>query len=346
MADWHYKKYLRLGLFLFLSLLAIYFVFLVRRLFLSFLLATALTYLLQPVVAAVERRGASRVMAISLVYVALGILIGGIFLYAMPSLIEQLNLLIDEIPEYTRKVQLLSRSLQYSYARAGLPEAVRMLIEERILMIERDLQELAQRVLSGIVAAVGYFLSIFFAPILAFYMLKDIETFTEKIVLLIPEKWRADVLRLGREINQVVSSFFRGYLLVSLIVGTITGFTLSILGVDFAFILGIFAGLTNIIPYFGPIIGAVPAVAVALLESEWLAVKVVLAFIVIQQIEASIISPRVLGNRVGLHPLFVILVILAGGELYGLTGVILAVPVAAVLRVVFVYLFTRFARTV
>lgn len=105
--------------------------------------------------------------------------------------------------------------------------------------------------------------------------------------------------------------------------------------------LGIFAGITNVIPYFGPFIGAIPAIALAMLVSKWMVIKVIIAFVVIQQVEASIISPKILGDRVGLHPLFVILVLLAGGQLFGLTGLILAVPVAAVLRVITLFAMER-----
>ncbi len=109
---------------------------------------------------------------------------------------------------------------------------------------------------------------------------------------------------------------------------------MALLGVEFALMLGIFAGLAEIIPYFGPIIGAVPAVGLAILKSKWLAVKVAIAFLVIHQLEGNIISPKILGDKVGLHPLVVIFSLLAGGELYGLPGMLLAVPAAAILRVI------------
>jgi predicted PurR-regulated permease PerM len=243
-------------------------------------------------------------------------------------------MIIDEVPGYAAQVQKFTTSIQLEYARAGIPEALRQIIDQRISWLEQVLVDQTEWLMEIILNLAGYFFNIILAPIIAFYLLKDVELFTAKAVLFIPAPWRHEVLELGREISRVIDSFVRGYLLISVITGVLTGLALAALGVDFALMLGIFAGITNLIPYFGPFIGAVPAVAVALLVSKWLVLKVVIIFLVIQQVEASVISPKILGDRVGLHPLFVILVLLAGGQLFGLTGLILAVPVSAILRVV------------
>jgi len=261
------------------------------------------------------------------------IIVAGLLLYGMPYIIDQLYLLADVVPGYTAQVQEFTASLQLEYARAGIPNTVRQIIDERITWIEQILLKLAEEVIQVIIGLAGYIFNLILAPIFAYYLLKDVELFTGRAALLIPYRWREDVLVLGCQVSQVVDSFIRGYLLVSVITGMMTGLALALLGMDFALMLGIFAGITNLIPYFGPLIGAVPAVALAMLVSKWLAIKVVIVFLVIQQLEASIISPKILGDRVGLHPLLIILVLLAGGQLFGLTGLILSVPVAAVLRV-------------
>jgi len=145
---------------------------------------------------------------------------------------------------------------------------------------------------------------------------------------------RKDVLDLGRKVNHVVSGFLRGQLIVSCIVGILVASCLSLLGVKYAIIVGIFAGLADIIPYFGPLISAVPAVALALTVSPWTALWVVILLIAIQQFEGSVLSPKIVGDRVGLHPLTVIFAVLAGGELMGILGMLMAVPVAATVKVV------------
>ncbi|SFR02976.1 Predicted PurR-regulated permease PerM [Desulfoscipio geothermicus DSM 3669] len=314
----------------------LYFIYLIRGIFLSLLLAVVLAYLLHPLVRMLESRGSSRTASILIVYAVVFILAAGLLLYGMPHIIAQLNTIRDVIPEYAVQVQEFTDSLQLEYARAGIPGAIRQIIDERITWLEQILVQMAERVVQNILGLAGYLFNIILAPIFAYYLLKDIEIFTDRTVMFIPARWRGDVLELGRQVSRVIDSFVRGYLLVSVITGLLTGVVLAFLKVEFALMLGIFAGLTNLIPYFGPFIGAVPAVALAMLVSKWLVLKVIIAFILIQQAEASIISPKILGDRVGLHPLVVILAVLAGGQLFGLAGLILAVPVAAILRV-FIY---------
>lgn len=342
MAWWRGRRYYRIVLLSLLIIGVLYFLYLVRGLFLSFILAVVLTYLLNPAVTTIEHKGMPRLGAILIIYSALIIITGTLVFYGMPHILLQLNQMIDVIPEYTVQVRELVQSIQQQYARAGIPEAIRDIIEERIVWVEESLVQLARRATEGITGIVGYIFNIILAPVLAYYMLKDVELFRRTVVRFIPSAWRDDALALGSEVHHVLNSFIRGYLTVSLIVGMLTWLAMTLLGVELALVLGIFAGLTNIIPYFGPLIGALPAVLIALLTSKLLALKVIIAFGVIQQLESSVISPKILGDRVGLHPLFVILVVLAGGQLYSLIGIILAVPVSAILKVIIEFVLKKF----
>jgi len=337
MAWWREKKYYRLALLILLLAMGIYLLYLVRGIFLSFLLAVTLTYLLNPIVSTMEQKGTPRVAAILLTYAALVIIVSGMVLYGMPHIIKQLNQMVNVVPDYAAQVKEFIQSVQKQYARAGIPEAIRNVIDDRINWIEDYLSQLADRTAKSLMGLAGYVFNIVLAPILAFYLLKDVELFKEKAIRAIPVRWRDDMLTLGSEVHKVLNSFIRGYMTVSLIVGGLTWLAMKILGVEFPAMLGVFAGLTQIIPYFGPVIGALPAIALALLTSKWLALKVIIAFLVIQQLEGSVLSPKILGDQVGLHPLFVILVLLAGGQLFGLMGMILAVPVAAMLKVILTF---------
>jgi len=319
-----------------------YFIYLLRGIFLSLILAVVITYLLYPLVRAVEKKGVSRTSAIFIVYAAMSFIIAGLLLYGMPYIIVQLYRVAEAVPNYAAQVQEFTASLQSEYARAGIPDTLRRIIDERIGWLESILVDQAERVVETLLGLAGYVFNIILAPVFAFYLLKDIELFTDSTVSFIPPQNRTDVLALGSEISKIVDSFVRGYLLVSLIVGLLTGLALTVLNMEFALMLGIFAGLTNLIPYFGPLIGAIPAIALALLVSKWMVLKVAIVYLVIQQIESAIIGPRVIGKRVGLHPLFVILVLLAGIQLYGLTGLILSVPLAAILRVLFRFTIHKF----
>ena len=322
--------------------LLIYFIYLLRNIFLSLVLAIVLAYLLHPLVQAVEKRGVSRTASILFVYAATFFIAAGLLLYGMPHIISQLYKVADAIPGYAAQVQSFTASLQTEYARAGIPESLRRVIDERISWLEAMIIWQAERVVEILLGLAGYIFNIILAPIFAFYLLKDNELFTSRLVSFIPPGSREDVLALGGEISRVIDSFVRGYLLVSLVTGFLTGLAMTLLNMEFALMLGIFAGLTNLIPYFGPLIGAIPAVALAMLVSKWMVLKVIIAYVIIQQIESTVIGPKIIGNRVGLHPLFVILVLLAGAQLYGLTGLILAVPVAAIWRVLFRFVFFKY----
>jgi len=134
--------------------------------------------------------------------------------------------------------------------------------------------------------------------------------------------------------GEILSCFIQGQLLTALIIGIMETVALAIIGVKYSPILGFIGGISNIIPYFGPFIGAIPSVAVALIDSPVKAFWTVVAFLVIQQIDNAFISPKIIEGRLGLHPITTILAVLAGGEFFGIIGMLVAVPVTAVLKVI------------
>ncbi|WP_031515609.1 AI-2E family transporter [Desulfofalx alkaliphila] len=334
-------KYLFFALLLFAGL---YFVYLIRGLLLAMVLALILVYLLYPVVRSMEARGTHPVLAILLAYAGVSIVAAAVMMYGIPRLVLQLHLLVDMLPTYTAQVEQLMIDIQTTYSRTGVPDGLRVVIDQQINDLELRLQKTLEQLVDSIFNMVGYVLNIVLAPVLAFYILKDLDKFKLWIESRFPEKYFPGLWSLSRQINTVLSSFIRGHLILMVFVGTLTGLAMVLLGVEYAVMLGIIAGLTELIPYFGPFIGAVPAVAIALLHSKVLALKVVLAIIVIQQIESYIIAPKVLGHSVGLHPLTIILVLLAGLEFYGVVGMLLAVPVAAIIRVLLVHGYQFFSK--
>ncbi|NPV72974.1 MAG: AI-2E family transporter [Pelotomaculum sp.] len=315
--------------------------YLMRGLVFSFVLAAFITYLLNPLVNAIEKRGAPRTSAILMAYLALFIFVAGVFMYGMPRIIEQLNVLAETLPVYTGRAREIIDSIQARYTGLGIPDGVRQIIDEWVSSLEGGIMHLLKEAVAALIGMAGYIFKILLAPVLAFYFLKDFDLIKRKITMFIPESYREEVFELFREIDKVLGSFIKGYILVAALVGGLSAIAMAVLGVEFALMLGLFAGLTELIPYFGPVIGAVPAVGLAALKSKWLAVKVAIAFFVIHQLEGNIISPKILGNKVGLHPLVIIFSLLAGEKLYGLTGMLLAVPAAAVFRVVLNYTYRK-----
>ncbi|MGI6226820.1 MAG: AI-2E family transporter, partial [Peptococcales bacterium] len=200
-------------------------------------------------------------------------------------------------------------------------------------------------IIASIVEGFFYFftkiIDLILAPILAFYLLKDFDNIKDGILQLIPADYRKDLINLGQQMDKVLKNFFRGHLIVALIVGLLTTIGLSWVGMEFALVLGLVAGVFNIIPYFGPLFGIIPAVSLALLESKKKALLVFLVMTLIQQVEGNIVTPKIMGKSVGLHPLIIILVLLAGGHLFGIVGMIFAVPVTGIIKVLLSFIIKK-----
>lgn len=333
MSWWKEKRTYRYLFLVLLMSLIIYFLYLVRQLFLPFILAIVLVYLLNPLVGRMEKRGSQRVAAILILYLGVIIVVTSLLMYGVPRMVNQLETLVESIPVYTDQVEGIVRNVQQRFADSTMPPGVHQIVDERIRWAELRLLEVVRNVMDFLLALLTNLFNFALAPVLAFYIMKDLEHLKKWGISQVPREWTEDVLYLAKEIDHVFASFIRGHLTVVFIVGVLTSLAFIFIGLEFATMLGIIAGLAELIPYFGPLIGAVPAVALALLQSKWLALKVIIAVFVIQQLEGTVISPKILGNSVGLHPLAIIIALLAGGHLFGIAGMLLAVPLAAIARI-------------
>lgn len=330
----------KIVLFLIFFLL-VFLLYSVRGILLPFILAIIIAYVLNPFVEKLEQYKIRRIFGIIIVYIAVfGILLVAGY-YGFPVIIKQITSLGETIPTYTSQIQQILNSFYRNYKNFSIPVSLRESIDRNLLVIQKTIISHLSSVVSILFGIFSRIFSIIVAPILAFYLLKDKEEICQIIVKTIPLSNRSELLQLWEEIDTVLTKFIRGHLTVAFIVGAGTAVGLSIIGMDYPLLLGIITGLTNIIPYFGPIIGGIPAVLLALLKSQTLAFYVIIVIVVVQQLESNFISPRVLGSSVGLHPLLVIFVLLAGGEIWGIVGMLVAVPLTAVLKILIVYIFAK-----
>ena len=194
-----------------------------------------------------------------------------------------------------------------------------------------------------LVAAV---LSLFLIPIITFYMLRDWDSIMAHLGALVPESQRKTVFRLARESDEVLSAFLRGQVLVMLALAVIYSVGLSLVGVEFAIAIGVVSGLVSFVPYLGFVFGiALAGLTVAMSPDPlWPVVGVFATFTVAQVIEGSVLTPKLVGDRIGLHPVIVIFAIAAGGQLFGFFGILLALPAAAVLSVLVRFAFDRYLK--
>lgn len=330
------RRYRVAAVVLFLVAFA-YLLYRVRGILTPFVLAGVITYVLEPPVRAIERRGFPRVLAILFIYL---LVIAGAALtiaWVVPSALSELNLLAQSLPNYAQQLQRLGLGLQSFYARLALPESVRATLDLSIRNAESEVLRVIGETITGIIGAASWLPGLLLAPFLAFYALKDLAVIRAGFVRSLPRESRSEVMAVLSGIDAVLSRFLRGQLILSAIIGAAFAFGLRLLGLPFWVIIGVFAAFAEVIPYFGPVIGATPAVVIALTRSPSLALKVVILFAVIQEVENVVLAPKIMGDSIGLHPLWVFFAILAGGELAGFWGLLLAVPTAGVLRVVGAY---------
>lgn len=313
------------------------FLYQVRQVLLAFLLAVALAYLLEPWVNYLQRLGLSRTWAILSLYAAgLGAFI--VFtLYAAPGLQREIKSLAANLPGYARKLE----AMLDTYHRAELPATLTAVLRQVEDRLEAVLINGARQFAAALVGLVSQLLNIVLVPVIAFYLLRDKELIVRNLEKSLPLPWREELIPLGATINQILLGFVQGRLLMAGIVGALTSLGLAVVNMDFALILGFLAGIAEIIPYFGPILGAIPALLLALAEGGYMPLYVAAVLMIVQQVESNLIAPKILGDSVGLHPLVVIFALLAGGYLWGVVGLVVAVPLAGITRVLLVYLWEK-----
>lgn len=323
------------------SIAGLYFLYKVRIVLIPFIFAFFIAYLLHPPVKFIEQKSVPKNLAILIVYMVVFCISLSILVFGIPYIIEEFNRLGKAIPRLAEEVQGILSDAEKRYSRFMLPEGIKQVIDERIRYSEEVLMGTARAGTESLIRLFSYLLGILIAPVFAFYILKDAEQIKTAITMTIPRKFRNDVLAVSRDLDEIISGFLRGHLLISVIVGVMTGIGMYLVGLDFAFIIGLIAGIAEMVPYIGPLIAAVPAVALGLLESKRVAISAVIVILVVQQLENNVISPKILGKNLGLHPLVVIFALLAGGELYGFTGLIFAVPAAAAGKVILRYIYLK-----
>jgi predicted PurR-regulated permease PerM len=314
----------------------------IRGVLLPFILAFVITYLFHPLVRRLIRKNFHPTAAILTIYLGMAAIMAIIGVFLVPVMINQLTGLGEALPIFTDQLQEFLNSLHENFERLRLPETVKVALEARIESVEENVGQSIASVIEGIFSSFRYALSFLLAPIFAYYLLRDVEKIKSSVINLIPEKYRIDAMYFFSDVDKAIGGYIRGQLIVVTITGTITGLTMAMLGVQFAALIGVFIAITDIIPYIGPIVGSIPAVLIALLQSPRLAVYVVASLILIQQIEANIIAPRVVSHRVGLHPIVIIFSLFVARELFGIPGMLVAVPTAATIRVFAKHIYKHF----
>ncbi|MEA2574341.1 MAG: hypothetical protein QOH93_1639 [Chloroflexia bacterium] len=313
-----------------------------------FIIALVLAYLMLPLVDRLSRF-MPRVVAILLVYAVFIGAVWGLIAWLAPVVTHQIGELLKETPRYSEQAQAWGRDFMSWYQGLPISADVRQSIENGLRnsvgALGSAVQQGAVGALRGVTRAMGFIVGLLIIPFWLFYTLKDKERGINAFNNMLPPAWRTDVWRIVRIINGVLSSYIRGQLLLGVIVGVASFIGMLIVGAPYPIVLGIISGVTEIVPVVGPLLGAIPGVAVAAFHPEgWLmVVKVLAVYVLVQQLENNLLVPKVQGDSVKLHPSIIMVALVVGSQVGGLFGLIIAVPVAAILRDIYLYLYRRFS---
>ncbi|MBN8886454.1 MAG: AI-2E family transporter [Rudaea sp.] len=313
-----------------------------------FAIAAMFAYLFDPLADLLERWKLSRTTAVSIVFLALSLVVTLILLLAIPYLSRQVAAFIGHLPQWLAWMQDVA--LPWLHERFELDFEMPDM-QKVITVLQSHWKEaggIATTVVAGIsksgFAVISWITRLVVIPVAFFYLLRDWDVMIQKIHDLLPRSIEPTVSRLAREADETLSAFVRGQLSVMIVLGILYAIGLWAVGIDVGPLIGLIAGLISFVPYLGSITGILMGVIAALVQYGDVThvLLVVTVFVIGQLIEGYVLVPRLVGEKIGLHPVAVIFAVLAGGEMFGFLGVLLALPVASVLMVLLRYANERY----
>lgn len=315
---------------------------LITTLFFPILLAGFLFFLLSPFVTLFEKFKLPRPLCIVILYLILISLIVLLVSVVGPPLGQQVKSLFSQLPDY---ITYWRQNLEQLADTQGFKWLIHQdyysidKIQKSLMNMVNDYSKHAGSGFSTFFnVIVNLTLTIVTMPFILFYMLKDGDKLPQAVMRFFPHHYHHEVSNILQDLNTTLSSYIHGLIIVASFVGVTSSIGFSIIGLPYSLLLGLIVGVTNIIPYMGPILGAIPAIIVALMDSPVKALFVLAVIVIVQQLDGHLISPLVMGKRLNTHPLTIIVLLLVSGKWIGPLGMILAVPVYAMIKTVIMHL--------
>lgn len=315
-------------------------------------LALILYYLLRPILRLLEGFKIPRIWGILIIFLGLIGLITLLVVLVFPFLKTQFQNLIMEFPNYFMQLLTdLDAFLRTSYI-GDYYTGSSFDIEELVATLPGNITETLQNTVTSIISGVtglistitSVILSVVIVPFILFYLLKDGEKLPEYFVKLLPPRLRQDTREVLSEADKQLGAYIQGQIIVAFCIGVMIYIGFLIIGMDYALLLGVLAMVTSVVPYLGPAIAITPAAIIALVTSPFMLIKLAIVWTVVQLVEGNLISPQVMGKTMFIHPVTIIFVLLTAGSLFGIAGVILGIPMYALVRVLVSYLYKLFKR--
>lgn len=303
-----------------------------------FVIGAALAYLGNPVVDRLERLHLTRTGGVVIVFVVVAALVAGIMFLLVPMIGAQITTFIDSLPQWLSWIQDTALPALGLHLPPGIQlntDAITRLIENNLSGAGSVAREIMSRLGRSTPTLLALIINLLLIPIVAFYLLRDWDGLVARLDVLIPRNVHARVIAVAHETDAVMSALIRGQLLVMVSLAVIYSAGLTIAGLHVALLIGVGAGLVSFIPYLGFVSGIIAAAIAMFMQTHavlsllWVGI----VFGIGEIMETGVLTPKLVGDRIGLHPVAVIFAVLAGGQLFGFVGVLLALPVAAVLAV-------------
>ena len=312
---------IRVALLVILAVICVATLFIVHDCLLPLFFGILIAYLLLPASEFLEKKGVTRFISLCCIYLIFISAIIAIFWIGVPHILSGVMSLESAINNYL---------VMYTDFNSNLPSFIKNSINAFHIISSEYINKIA----NIFIGTMSFMFDLFFGIILSFYIIKDREKIATALIGLIPKDWRKFIFSALTDINDVCKQFIRGQLCVGLVLWILTYIGLSIIGIKYAFILGAITGIFDIIPYFGPFLGLAPAIIVAAIDSPYKIISVAIIYLIVQQLEGAIISPKIMGQHVGLHPIITIMAVIIGGRLFGIVGMLIAVPACGIIRAI------------
>jgi predicted PurR-regulated permease PerM len=310
-----------------------------KTVLMPFLIALMISYLLNPIVHLLHLRKVPRTFAVLLIYSVFTLTVIIMAMNLTPIFAKQWNELIEHIPDLSNKVQVYMVKMN---EHQWLPESIRQGIEQSLRKLEYWTAQSVSKAMNRIGSTLNVIFIAGIIPFLVFYMLKDFQLLEKTALAIVPRPHRKQTVKILIDIDTALGHYIRGQLIVCLIVGMLAYLGYWWFKMPYPLLLASLVAVFNVIPYLGPFFGATPAILMAATISWKMVLFVVLLNLFIQIVESNFISPQVVGKKLHLHPLVIMLSLLVGGELAGIGGLILAVPVFVVIKVIGQHIFNNY----
>ncbi|MEI4321223.1 AI-2E family transporter [Streptococcus suis] len=304
---------------------------------LPMILTGLLYYLLNPMVDWMEKHKISRTVGISILFVLISLLIIWGLAVAIPSIQEQVTSFAQNLPSNIQKIEgQVTGLLQDQRFEQFRPTALEMLnkVNDQIVAYAQKFSSSAVNWASNLISTASQIIvAILIMPFILFYLLRDGQYLNKHITQYLPTKWREPIGTVLSDVNGQLSNYVRGQVTVAIIVALMFSVMFSIIGLSYPITLGVMAGFLNLIPYLGSFLAMIPAVILGLIAGPIMLIKVLVVFMIEQTIEGRFVTPLIIGSSLSIHPITILFVLLTAGQMYGVLGVLLGIPIYASIKV-------------